>query len=223
MDQGYNRLPLHRYAYQTKRGETMSLEDKSFDRIDETDLQALCTGQEREGKILEFKESQPGNSDGDKKEFLADATSFANTSGGHLIFGIKETGGVATEICGISIDDPDAEVLRMENLLRSGVQRRLSRYAIKPLHLRNEKAAIIIRIPRSWALPHRVILGGMTSFTHGIRLGNTHSMYQNCRPVFYCQRRLSSVSAAFALTGLLVSMEVRHRYRCHEALRRFCM
>lgn len=142
----------------------MSLEDKSFDRIDETDLQALCTGQEREGKILEFKEAQAGNSEGDRKEFLADVTSFANTSGGHLIFGIKETGGVATEICGISIDDPDAEVLRMENLLTSGVQRRLSGYAIKPLHLRNGKAAIIIRIPRSWALPHRVILGGHDKF-----------------------------------------------------------
>lgn len=68
----------------------MPLEDKPFESIDETDLQALCTGQEREGKTLEFKEMQLGTSDGDKKEFLADVTSFANTSGGHLIFGIKE-------------------------------------------------------------------------------------------------------------------------------------
>ena len=142
----------------------MPLDNKPFENIDETDLQAICTGQEREGKTLEYKAVQLGTSDGDKKEFLADVTSFANTSGGHLIFGIKETGGIATELSGMSIDDPDGEILRMENLLRSGVQRRLSGYAIRPIPLRNGKAAIIIRVPRSWALPHRVVLGGHDKF-----------------------------------------------------------
>jgi hypothetical protein len=141
----------------------MPLDDRPFDSIVETDLQALLNDQEREGKTLEFKEAQPGNSDGDRKEFLADVTSFANTSGGHLIFGIKESGGIATEVCGISVD-PDAELGRMENLLRTGVQHRLSGYAIRAIALQNRKTAIIIRVPRSWALPHRVTLGGHDKF-----------------------------------------------------------
>ncbi len=68
----------------------MSVFSKQFDSIVAADLQALVDNSVSETKTLEYKESLPGNSDGDKKEFLADVSSFANASGGYIIFGMKE-------------------------------------------------------------------------------------------------------------------------------------
>ncbi|MCD6594362.1 ATP-binding protein, partial [bacterium] len=63
---------------------------KNIDQISEEDLQALIDNSVLEGKTIEYKQSLPGNSDSDKKEFLADISSFANASGGDLIYGILE-------------------------------------------------------------------------------------------------------------------------------------
>jgi len=46
----------------------------------------------------------------------------------------------------------------MENLLRDGIQPRIFGIHIKPIILENGKYAVVIRIPRSWSLPHMVTL-----------------------------------------------------------------
>ncbi|GAJ18756.1 unnamed protein product, partial [marine sediment metagenome] len=63
---------------------------KNVNEITKDDLQALIDNSVLEGKTIEYKQSLPGNSDSDKKEFLADICSFSNTSGGDLIYGITE-------------------------------------------------------------------------------------------------------------------------------------
>jgi hypothetical protein len=55
---------------------------KPLEAIEESDLQALVDNQVSEHKTIEYKEALLGNADGDKKEFLADVSSFANESGG---------------------------------------------------------------------------------------------------------------------------------------------
>jgi len=40
--------------------------------------------------MLDYKRDVPGESDQDKKEFLADISSFANATGGDLIYGVDE-------------------------------------------------------------------------------------------------------------------------------------
>jgi predicted HTH transcriptional regulator len=64
---------------------------KPLDHITEADLQALISDAVPEGRTIEYKRALPGNSDGEKKEFLADISSFANTSGGDLIYGMDES------------------------------------------------------------------------------------------------------------------------------------
>ena len=64
----------------------MSL-NKPLDQIEERDLQELLAGQVSEHKTLEYKLALPGNSDSERKEFLADVSSFANAAGGDLIYG----------------------------------------------------------------------------------------------------------------------------------------
>ncbi|MBL8203463.1 MAG: ATP-binding protein [Blastocatellia bacterium] len=141
----------------------MSITDKPLDAVNEADFQSII-GSERETKTMEFKVSLPGNSDSDKKEFLYDVSSFANASGGHVFYGVKEENGIAAELPGLQIDNPDATVLRLEELIRAGIELRIPGIQIKPIPLRDNKTAIVIRIPQSWALPHRVRLGGSSRF-----------------------------------------------------------
>jgi predicted HTH transcriptional regulator len=83
----------------------MSFFNKPLELLEESDLQTLLDNQVSEGKTIDDKEALHGHSDSDRKEFLYDISSFANASGGHLIFGIKEDGGVPTNICGLNITD----------------------------------------------------------------------------------------------------------------------
>src|SRR6266566_793857 len=101
--------------------------NKPLDSIEESDLQQLIDNQVPEGKTIEYKDVLPGNSDGDKKEFLADVSSFANAAGGDLIFGVKEDAGLPVELCGLQIGDVDAEILRLESIIKNGIAPRLSR------------------------------------------------------------------------------------------------
>lgn len=132
---------------------------KSVDQITEEDLQALKDNKVSERKTMEYKQALPGNSDKEKKEFLADVSSFANASGGDLIYGIIEERktGTPKSLEGLTIDNVDREILRLENMIRDGIEPRISTITISPpITLSNSKVALVIRIPKSWRSPHRV-------------------------------------------------------------------
>ena len=140
--------------------------NKKIDEIAEADLQALIDNNVLEGKTIEYKRELPTNSDSSKKEFLADVTSFANASGGDLIFGIEEdtTTRKPKKPTGLEVDSIDNERTRLDNVIRTGVEPRLLNVTIKPISLSNARYALLIRIPRSWASPHRVIFSGHAKF-----------------------------------------------------------
>jgi predicted HTH transcriptional regulator len=66
---------------------------KPIDKIEWSDLESLIDDQISERRTIDYKRSLPSNSDDDKKNFLYDVSSFANTVGGDLIYGIVEQGG----------------------------------------------------------------------------------------------------------------------------------
>jgi predicted HTH transcriptional regulator len=142
----------------------MSLTYRPLESVDEAELQALVENKVSEHKTLEYKRSLPGNSDKDKKEFLADVSSLANAVGGHLIYGIKEEEGVPTEVCGVPTDNVDAEILRLESIIRHGIDPRIPGLLTHAVRLETGRHVIIIRSPRSWAQPHMVIYGGSSRF-----------------------------------------------------------
>ena len=142
----------------------MSLKNKLLHSIQEADLQELVDNNVREVKSIEYKQALPGNSDGEKREFLYDVSSLANASGGDLIYGIKEIDGVAAEVSGLQISNPDGEILRLEGIIRTGIEPRILGLAIHAMQLEDKGVAIIIRIPRSFALPHVVKYGGAFKF-----------------------------------------------------------
>jgi len=59
--------------------------EKDLDKISEKELQELIN-KVTEGKKIEYKLMLPLNHDKDKQEFLADVTSFANASGGYILY-----------------------------------------------------------------------------------------------------------------------------------------
>ncbi len=134
--------------------------DKPLDDIREADLQYYVDEKVVENKTVEYKGALPGRDDKAKKEFLADVSSFANASGGHIIYGIREEKGVPVEVSGLSgigLDNFDQERLRLDNLMRDSVKPRIpGGVGIWPVPLENGRIAIVIRIRRSWNGPHAV-------------------------------------------------------------------
>lgn len=136
---------------------------KPLDTIAEDDLVALISNGVREGRTIDYKRDLPGNSDGDKKEFLADASSFANTSGGDLVYGMDEAQGLPTQLTGFQSANADLEIRRLESILASGLEPRI-RYAARVIPCSGGLNALVVRVERSWTGPHRVIFQGSDKF-----------------------------------------------------------
>jgi len=132
--------------------------NKDIDQITEQDLQELINNEVIEAKTLEYKGELPGGTNSEKKEFLADVSSFANASGGDIIYGIisDKSTGKPLELKGLSITNADNEILRFENIIRDDIEPRIPSINTKSIQLTNSQYAIIIRISRSWNKPHRI-------------------------------------------------------------------
>jgi hypothetical protein len=130
---------------------------KAIGTLSYADIEALVTNSVCEGRTLDFKRNLIGRTDEDKREFLADFSSFANTAGGDLIFGVEEDQGIAVAIPALELADPDAEILRLESIIRSGLEPRLPRFESRWIPGPNGRGVVVMRTARSWAAPHRVI------------------------------------------------------------------
>jgi hypothetical protein len=136
--------------------------DKPLTDVGPDDLQRLLANRVPESRSLEYKQALPGGNDAGRKEFLADVSSFANATGGDLIYGIAEARedgratGVPESIPGLEITNTDAETRRLENMLRDGIAPRLPGVQFRWVPRVPESPVLIVRVPRSWAGPHMV-------------------------------------------------------------------
>lgn len=137
--------------------------NKHFDKIDIADLEQLKSNAVLEGKTIEYKKQFPSNSDVDRKEFLADISSFANASGGDLIFGITEENGCPKNIDGVEIENIDEEIRKYENIIRDGIEPRIV-FMTRAVNVSGKKVVFVFRINKSWMGPHRVIYKGHDKF-----------------------------------------------------------
>ena len=142
----------------------MSIFTKSLDDIDEQDLQELVDQKFAEWKTVEYKEALSVGGDGERKKFLSQVSSFANASGGHLIYGVRAEDGVPAEVLGMEVDNPDGTVLGLEDMIRTGIRPRIPGVLVRAVGVKAGRTAIVIRVPRSWAMPHQVIYNGEFRF-----------------------------------------------------------
>ena len=177
---------------------------KEFDAIGKEDIEVLVANAVSEGRTIEYKEQLPGSTDDHRREFLADASSFANAGGGDLIYGIREKRdangkptGLPETAEGLPGVNADAEKRRLEEILRSGVDPRIP--AIRPKHIDGFPAGpvIVLRIPKSWASPHMVIFKNQSRFFSRTSAGKHQLDVREIRAAFAASESLGDRMTAF--------------------------
>jgi Putative DNA-binding domain len=137
-------------------GTSMPIDRLDFDNLAENDISELVAAQVPEGLRIDYKKDLYGHSDAEKREALKDVSAFANAFGGHLIIGIEEQNGLPTAIPGVANVNPDDIILRLEQLIRTGVDPGIQGLRVRAVPLANGAYCFVLRIPRSWHPPHRV-------------------------------------------------------------------
>lgn len=133
----------------------MSLKSVPIEEIGEAHLVGLVEDGVAEGRDIDYKLTLPGPTTEEKKEFLADVSSFANAGGGDFVFGVAESAGLPNDVAGLD-DDLDDAMLRLEGSIRDGVSPRIQGVRSRSVPLGNGKKALVLRVPRSFARPHVV-------------------------------------------------------------------
>lgn len=150
----------------------MALDNKPLDEITENTLQELISNKVAESKTIDYKQTLPGTSYKSGTDFLIDITAFANTAGGHLVYGMKENNGIPTEICGLDIKNQDAEILRLDNMIRDCITPCVPGIHIRAIPLQSSKSVIVVRIPKSFYPPHMVFFNKERKFYARSSAGN---------------------------------------------------
>jgi hypothetical protein len=139
----------------------------SLDDITVEDLQRLVETGAPEKQEIEFKRELNPRDNGHKEKFLAEVTSFANTTGGDLIIGVPDPEDVNDddELWWITDHDRDKYKLDWENLIRTSTDPRLRTHEIRTLPNPDGAGFVaIVRVQASTVLPHRVTLGSKKPF-----------------------------------------------------------
>jgi hypothetical protein len=134
----------------------MSLLTKPVNEISEDDVEALRGDRFAECKTVEYKEALSVDGEANRIKFLSQVSSFANASGGHLIYGIRAKQGVPQTTVGLDVSDPDGLILRLEHMVRDGIRPRIPGLQSVAVRLRSGQVVVVMRIPKSWASPHQV-------------------------------------------------------------------
>lgn len=132
------------------------------------DVKNLISGETPESRVLDYKNGSPlandQDLDQDKIELARDVTSFANTSGGHLIYGMEEKGGIPIVSNGFNIENEEDFRNRLDQILQAKIEPRLYGIEYQSVKLENGKYIFIIQIPKSWNGPHAVKMKSGYSF-----------------------------------------------------------
>lgn len=146
----------------------MRLQGKLLTEVTLEDLQGLIDNQIPESPVLDYKQDLPdwsasGWKDNGKKEFLADVSAMANTSGGVLLYGISEKRDEENR----KTDLPDvllglsgnvAETIqRVEQVVLTGLDPPLNRCIVRGIALKDADAFVLaVGVTSSLLAPHAV-------------------------------------------------------------------
>lgn len=141
----------------------MGFFEKQANEINFSDLEMLVENKVIEHRILEYKRTINLDTDKEKKEFLKDISSFANSEGGYIFYGIDAVEGVPQKISGLINFSFDNVKLRIENIIQSCIRPRIQGIQFLQI-IENELTIFYLFIPKSWNLPHMITFQDLNRF-----------------------------------------------------------
>ncbi len=129
--------------------------DKPMQEVRFEDLQQLIDEQVREDRRIEYKREVGDGKDKFKFDFLAAISSFANTEGGDLLYGMRAQDGMPLEICPLQDLVEDPVLLKLESWARTTLDPRLPPLNTRFVPVPGGKI-LLIRVAKSLAAPHRI-------------------------------------------------------------------
>jgi hypothetical protein len=143
---------------------------KNYNSLNFQDIERLVNNKIAESKTLDYKREINIDKGEERKDFLFDIASFANSEGGVIIYGIAETKdnngqntGLPEEITGLNIDNFDKLIQKIEDLINSSIEPSIPNITIKPL-TKDEKNLLLIGIPKPMGLPRMVTYNSSNKF-----------------------------------------------------------
>jgi hypothetical protein len=146
------------------------ISNKSPTTIAAGDILRLVENRVAESRTLEYKQSLPGGSDDERREFLADVSALANTVGGDILYGVVEERDAAGRTTGIPESAPglpitgDAELRRLEEMIRDGIDPRVPAVRVHSIPGFANGPVVLLRLGRSWQRPHMVTFKNYSRF-----------------------------------------------------------
>jgi len=110
-------------------------------------------------------------------------SSFANARGGDLIIGIAAEKGIPVALAPLAVD-ADAELLRLGNMARDGLEARIPNLQLHAVQIAAGGYVLVIRVPRSYRAPHRVIFKGLNRFHARSSAGKYEPNVEELRALF---------------------------------------
>lgn len=121
----------------------------------EEDIQLLIKDKIEESNTLEYKRAEALSREPRcKKEISKDVSSFANSEGGVIIYGIEEEDNVASELSFVDGNEFSKEWL--SQIIESNIKRKIDGLKIHPIRFNSEmeKTIYVVQIPCDINIPH---------------------------------------------------------------------
>jgi len=194
----------------------MDLFGTRINDITDKEINRLIENSIPESKILDYKKELKIDTGDERKEFLFDIASFANSEGGIIIFGIEEkkdnkgnNTGLTKEISGIEIDNDDKLILKIEDLVKNNLEPQISSLEIKILKI-NDKHILLIGIPKLIDIPHMVTFKSSNKFYKRRNNGKILMDVYDLKNVFLKSYELKEKINEFRLNRIYAVRELKY-------------
>jgi hypothetical protein len=176
----------------------MALTNIPLGEIREDHLLRLIKTQAAESLHMEYKRETYGTNDDQRREFLADVSSFAHSAGGDLIIGMTAANGIPIGVHPFA-GDADAERLRLEQMTRDGLQPRITNLQTRAVPLSGGGFVVVVRVPKSYTPPHRIIFKNSARFWARSSAGKYEPNVEELRRIFTEAPLLAERARAFRM------------------------
>ncbi|HVB15209.1 MAG TPA: ATP-binding protein [Stellaceae bacterium] len=174
----------------------MALMHIPLEGLTEAHLNGVIAADAAESMYIEYKRETYGGKDADRREFLGDVSSFANTRGGDLLIGVEASNGIPAALSPFQ-GDHDAELLRLDNMARTALEPRIPNLQMRAVPIAAGGSVLVIRAARSFRLPHRVIFGGLNRFYARSAAGKYEPNVDELRALFVAAPELADRMRGF--------------------------